>query len=83
MIMQKQDESRREAVIQGCCGNHTKRHALTMATELARGNLAEMAAAATASELVLASGCLRGACTAAARHRLMFKRKLMAFKAKT
>lgn len=36
MIMQKQDESRREAVIQGPHGNHTKRHALTMATELAR-----------------------------------------------
>lgn len=78
MIMQKLDESRREAVRQGCCGNHTKRHALTMATELARGNLAEMAAAtAAASELVLASGCLRGA------YRLMFKCKLMVFKAKT
>lgn len=75
MIMQKRDESRRKAVIQGCRGNHTKRHALTMATELARGDLAEMAAAA-ASELVLVSGCLRGACTAAAQYRLMFKHKL-------
>lgn len=85
MIMQKWDESRREAVIQGCRGNHTKRHALTMATELARGNLAEMAAAATAaaSELVLASGCLRGACTAAAQYRPTFKHKLMVFTAKT
>lgn len=73
-----------EAVIQGCCGNHTKRHALTMATELARGNLAEMAAETVgASELVLASGCLRGACTAAAQYRLMFKHKLMVFKAET
>lgn len=36
MITQKHDESRRKAVIQGPHGNHTKRHALTMATELAR-----------------------------------------------
>lgn len=36
MIMQKHDESRRMAVIRGPHGNHTKRHALTMATELVR-----------------------------------------------
>lgn len=36
MIMKKHDESRRKAVIRGPHGNLTKRHTLTMATELAR-----------------------------------------------
>lgn len=33
MNMHKHDESRRKAVIHGRHGNHTKPHALTMATE--------------------------------------------------
>lgn len=36
MIMQEHDENRRKAVIWGPHGNHTKQHALTIATELAR-----------------------------------------------
>lgn len=43
MIVQKHDESRRQAVIQGPHGNHTKPDALTMATELVRGNMAKVA----------------------------------------
>lgn len=36
MIMQKCDENRQQAMIQCPHGNHTKRHALTMETELVR-----------------------------------------------
>lgn len=36
MIVHKRDGSRREAVIRDPHGNHTKQHALAMATELVR-----------------------------------------------